>query len=102
DASGPHETSSALVAPFAGTIVAIGAAAGEIIEVDREVFTIAHHDTVWVQANVFQNDYARVHIGSAVTVQVNAYPGQSFAGTVTYVADALHTNSNTARGQGGG
>ena len=92
-------TSSTLVAPFAGTVVGIGAAPGEIIEVDREVFTIANLDTVWVQANLFQNNYAHVHVGYPVTVSVDAYANQRFPGTVTYVSDALDPNSNTARVQ---
>lgn len=99
DPSSSRETFSALVAPFAGTIITIGAAPGEIIEVDREVFTIANLDTVWVQANLFQNNYAHVHVGYAVAVRVDAYPNQSFAGTVTYVADTLDPNSNTAKVQ---
>jgi membrane fusion protein, heavy metal efflux system len=99
DPSSPRETSSALMAPFAGTVVMIGAAPGETIEVEREVFTIGNLDTVWVQAILFQNDYAHVHIGYAVTVHVNAYPNQSFTGTITYVADAFDPNSNTARVQ---
>jgi membrane fusion protein, heavy metal efflux system len=99
DRSGPHKTSSTLAAPFSGIVMGIGAAPGEIIEADREVFTIANLDTLWAQASVFQNNYAHVHVGYAVTVRVDAYPDQSFAGTVAYVSDALDPNSNTARVQ---
>jgi cobalt-zinc-cadmium efflux system membrane fusion protein len=62
-----------------------------------ELFTIGELDVVWVLADVFEVDLARVQQGSAVKVKVIAYPDQVFEGKVEWIADALDPVSRTAK-----
>src|SRR6266851_8774462 len=41
--------------------------------------------TVWVQAQVFQNDLERIKIGAPATLTVNTYPGRTFTGRVDFI-----------------
>ena len=62
-----------------------------------ELFTVGELDSVWVFADVFEMDLARVKRGAAVTVKVVAYPNKVFARQVDWIADALDPNARTAR-----
>ncbi len=62
-----------------------------------ELFTIGELDVVWVFADVFEIDLARVKRGAPVGVKVVTYPDQVFSGTVDWIADALDPVARTAR-----
>ena len=50
--------------------------------------------TVWVLANVYQNDLAYVKMGDDVAVQTDAYP-DTFHGRISYISAALDPNTRT-------
>ena len=52
-----------------------------------ELFTIGEIDKVWVLADVFEMDLARVKVGANAVVKVVAYKDKVFDGTVDWVAD---------------
>jgi membrane fusion protein, heavy metal efflux system len=62
-----------------------------------ELFTIGELDHVWVTADVYEMDLARVEVGQRVTVKVVAFPNEMFEGRVEYVSGALDTTSRTAK-----
>jgi len=62
-----------------------------------ELFTIGELDVVWVLADVFEVDMARVQTGSPVKVKVIAYPNKVFEGKVEWISDALDPVSRTAK-----
>lgn len=101
DASGGHghrEVSrSTLRAPFNGVVTKYDVAEGEVVGSDRELFTIADLSTVWVQADIYEKDIAAVRNGLAVKVSVDSYPGEFFAGRITYISDALDPKTRTAK-----
>ncbi len=62
-----------------------------------ELFTIGEIDQVWVLADLFEMDLARVKKGARVTVQVVAYPNKVFEGVVDWVSGSLDPASRTAK-----
>ena len=62
-----------------------------------ELFTVGELDSVWVFADVFEMDLARVQRGAPVSIKVVAYPDKAFAGKVDWISDALDPTSRTAR-----
>jgi len=88
---------SLLRAPFNGVVIKYDVAEGEVVETDRELFTIADLATVWVQADVYEKDIAAIHKGQEVKVFVDAYPGETFVGKITYVSDFLDPKTRTAK-----
>ncbi len=61
-----------------------------------ELFTVGDLDDVWVFADVYERDLARVHAGQNVTVAVVG-TGKPFEGKVDYVASMLDPQTRTAR-----
>ena len=62
-----------------------------------ELFTVGELDSVWVFADVFEMDLARVRRGATVSIKVVAYPDKVFTGKVDWISDALDPTSRTAR-----
>lgn len=99
DDRAPHRAAShsTLRAPFAGVITRFDVAVGEVVESDKELFTVADLSTVWVLADVYERDIARVRPDGAVIVRVDAYPDRTFAGRVTYISDIIDGATRTAK-----
>ena len=89
------ESSFALKAPFAGTIIQKKATIGELSTPSDAVFTIADLSVVWIEANLTEDLLAKVKKGAAATVTVGAYPGERFAGKVGYIANVFDKDSRT-------
>ena len=53
-----------------------------------ELFTVGELDKVWVLADVYEMDIARVKVGSKVQGKIVTYKGRVFEGTVDWVSGA--------------
>lgn len=88
---------SSVTAPLGGVVLEVHAAPGEVITPDRELFVVADLSRVWLQADVYQKDIAKIRVGQTAIVTVDTYPGESFSGRVTHVSDVLDATSRTAK-----
>jgi cobalt-zinc-cadmium efflux system membrane fusion protein len=78
-----------LRSPLAGSVIARDATLGELAGPGTPVFTVADLSKLWIEANLTEDMLARVQPGAAAQVTVGAYPGERFAGKVTYIAGVL-------------
>lgn len=86
-----------LRAPFPGRIILRDVTVGEVVETAQKLFTVADLSDVWVMASIPEKDIQFIHQDQAVEVQVAAYPGKFFQGTITYVGDVLDPATRTVR-----
>lgn len=95
----PHRTAShnVLRAPRDGVITAFDVSQGELVDREKELFTIVDTSAVWALADVYEKDLGQVRSGGECRVTVAAYPGETFSGRITYVSDFLDPNSRTAK-----
>ncbi|HTM26053.1 MAG TPA: efflux RND transporter periplasmic adaptor subunit [Vicinamibacterales bacterium] len=97
----PHADSDAstvaVKAPQAGVIVQRPATAGMTAEPSTVLATLADLSPVWVVADLYERDFARVAIGASATVTAAAYPGVEFHGRVTYVSPEVRPETRTAQ-----
>jgi Cu(I)/Ag(I) efflux system membrane fusion protein len=61
-----------------------------------ELYRLADVSTVWVIADVPEQDVGRIKTGDKVTVSVLAYPGQIFTGDVAFILPELNAETRTA------
>lgn len=84
-----------LLAPINGEAVERLCAPGQVIQAGQtQCFTISNMSTVWVLANVYENQVAHVHVGDPVTIKTDAYP-DTFSGRISYMGAALDPTSHT-------
>lgn len=85
----------ALRAPVAGVVVRRNAIVGQPVATDETIATIADLSEVWFLARVFERDLEQVKVGARAQVQLNAYKGQRFDGSVEYLGNELDPAART-------
>lgn len=86
-----------MIAPFAGTIIEKKAVLGELAPPDQYLFTIADLSVLWIEANLFEKDLAKVALGAQASVTVSAYPDDVFKGRLTYISSVMDKDSRTVK-----
>jgi cobalt-zinc-cadmium efflux system membrane fusion protein len=87
---------TAIRAPFAGVIIRVGAAPGDVVEAGSELFSVADLSTVYVQAQVYEKDLGQVHAGQTASISIDSYPGERFTGQVASISDLIDPQTRTA------
>ncbi len=88
-----------LRAPFGGEIVERTAVQGAVVDVADVLFTLADTSVLWAMVNIPESQLSRVHTGQDVKLTFESLPGQSFAGTLTWVAATVDRRTRMARGR---
>lgn len=83
--------------PVAGIVMDKKAVQGMRFGAGDTLYQIADLSTVWVLADIAEQDAGRVHLGDVATVSFAAYPGESFHGKVSYVYPTLNATTRTAQ-----
>lgn len=84
-----------LFAPIRGKIVENNAVLGAMIDQSTEILTIMDPTLLWIDAEIYEKDIAKIRIGQEGEVSVPAYPGETFKGKVSYISDVLHEETRT-------
>jgi len=61
------------------------------------LFTVANLSQVWIEADVYEKDLAKVRKGQAAEIRFDAYPDKVFTGKVDSISDMLSPESRTAK-----
>ncbi len=85
----------ALRAPISGVVVSRDAVVGQPINTDAVLATIVDLSEVWFLGRVFEKDLSRLRVGTSAEVELNAYPGGHFHGTLDYVSQQIDPMART-------
>lgn len=94
DGHGPSRV--AIASPLAGTVVKRAAHVGQWAEPTHNLVEVASLDALWLEAAVYERELRFVHPGQEVTVEVRAFPGEVFKGTVALVDAMLDPRTRSA------
>ncbi len=75
-----------IVTPKGGTVLERKITIGQVVQPADPAFTIADLSTVWIVANVPEEDAGNLRRGMEVAVQVPALPQERITGRLSYVA----------------
>lgn len=97
EASGKVQQDLEIDAPVSGYITERNALPNLTVQPDTRLYTIANLSTVWVFAQVFQNDLGSIRPGEMASLTVDSYPGRVFRGRVDFVYPDVDMTTRTAR-----
>ena len=97
--AGPQDvvTTIAVRAPIAGVVTQRAANVGLNVVPSMPLFTVVDLSTVWVMADLFERDFGKVRVGSAVTITSAAYPDTTLRGRVGYIDPQVQQETRTAK-----
>lgn len=86
-----------IISPIDGYIVSKTINEGMNIRPDNtnSVFTVSSLGTVWVLANIYEDDISQVKVNDSVNVIAVAYPGKDYRGIISNVSNVLDSTSST-------
>jgi multidrug efflux pump subunit AcrA (membrane-fusion protein) len=97
ETTGQVEDTLTIQSPVSGYITERNALPNLMVQLDTRLYTIADLSSVWVLAQVFQNDLGRVKVGSPASLTVDSYPGRVFRGRVDFIYPDVDMITRTAR-----
>lgn len=86
-----------LRAPFSATVIEYKVAEGEVVSPDRPLLTLADLASVWVLADVYEQDLEAISSGKQVEVAARSYPSRSFKARVTSIGDVVDPQTRTVK-----
>ncbi len=86
-----------VVSPLAGTVLLRTAEPGEMAAPGRLVLRLADLRRLELRFYLDATDLGRVALGQELPVQVDAFPGRSFAGTVTWISSEAEFTPKNAQ-----
>ncbi len=87
---------AAIRAPFAGVVIKVAAAPGDVVDSSTTLLSLADLSRVYVEGQVYERDLGKVRLGQPARITVAAYPGQVFQGRVASIRDVLDPQTRTA------
>jgi cobalt-zinc-cadmium efflux system membrane fusion protein len=84
-----------LYTPIEGKVVAIKAVRGAMVDPATEILTIIDPRLLWINAEIYEKDIAKIKIGQKVEIRVPAHPGQVFHGRISYIGDVVNAETRT-------
>lgn len=86
-----------LYAPLSGVVMEKDVLEGEAFQAGRNLYMIADLSSVWINAEVFEQDAAEVREGMHARITVAALPGQALTGRIEYVYPTLEDRTRSLR-----
>jgi membrane fusion protein, copper/silver efflux system len=87
----------ALSAPIGGIVLEKTALQGLHFAAGDMLYRIVDLSSVWLMADVFEQDLGQIRPGESAKITVQAYPGQVFEGQVAFVYPTLNAQTRTAK-----
>jgi membrane fusion protein (multidrug efflux system) len=84
-------------APISGVIASRSIKTGNFVQINTPIFRIVDADRLEATLNVPERELATMKAGLPVSLQVDALPGKTFAGTVDRVSPVVDAGSGTFR-----
>ncbi len=83
--------------PYRGHVLEKKIIEGQMIRTGDRLFKIADLSTVWIEPAIFEQDIAFVRQGQRAKITLDALPGRTFVGRVTFVHPTLDMGTRTLR-----
>ena len=97
ESSGQVQQELQVDSPVSGFITERNALPNLTVQPETRLFSVADLSTVWIFAEVFQNDLGRIKVGDRATLTVDTYPGRNFEGRVNFIYPQVDLTTRTTR-----
>jgi len=84
-----------IYSPTAGIVTAREGTVGMYVKEGSMIYMIADLTTVWLLMDAYESDVQWLHYGQTVEFETEAYPGEKFTGTLSFISPVLDEQSRT-------
>jgi Cu(I)/Ag(I) efflux system membrane fusion protein len=84
--------------PIAGIVVErMDTFEGMYVDTGMKLFTVADLSRVWITLDAYESDLVWLRYGQSVAFEVEAYPGETFGGTIAFINPVLDPTTRTVK-----
>jgi RND family efflux transporter MFP subunit len=83
--------------PASGFVLEKTAIQGMHVTPGQTLYKLADLSSVWVEADIYEQEIAQLRIGQRAAVTLDAYPGESFTGRAIYIYPFVEENTRTVK-----
>ncbi|TQV73506.1 DUF3347 domain-containing protein [Exilibacterium tricleocarpae] len=84
-----------LLAPISGVVVQKKINEGDYVKTGQPLFKIVDLSHLWLQLEAYEADLAWLRFGQSVSFSVEAFPGESFGGNISFIEPELNRKTRT-------
>lgn len=83
--------------PQSGVVIEKMVQQGQYVNVGEVLFNVADLSSVWVEIEVYENEFPTIRIGQQVEIQSQSWPGKPFSGRVAFIYPFLDPKTRTVK-----
>ncbi|RII24963.1 MAG: efflux RND transporter periplasmic adaptor subunit [Geobacter sp.] len=83
--------------PLSGVVIEKLVQQGQYVNTGDVLFNIADLSTVWVEVEVYENEFPDIHVGQQVEIRSQSFPGKPFTGRVAFIYPFLDPKTRTVK-----
>ena len=97
ETSGKTQTHITINSPMGGIVIHKNAAEGMYVDTGTPIYRVADLSRLWVKLDAYESDLSWIRYGQEVEFTTQAYPGQVFRGTITFIDPVLNDKTRTVK-----
>lgn len=83
--------------PLSGVVIEKMMQQGQYVNTGEVLFNIADLSTVWVEVEVYENEFPNIHLGQQVEIRSQSFPGKPFSGRIAFIYPFLDPKTRTVK-----
>lgn len=91
------QTAMVFRSPATGYVIEKKALKGQHVMPGQTLYKVADLSTVWVEADVYEQELPRIRVGAPAVVTIDAYPGERFNGKVVFIYPFVGEQTRTVK-----
>ena len=84
-----------IITPASGLVFDRKATVGSVVTSGQDLFAVTDTSSLWMIAAANEVDLSQISVGQRVRIEVRAYPGRDFSGTVLKLGEKLDPDTRT-------
>ena len=97
ESSGKAVTHITIYSPMGGIVIHKNAAEGMYVDTGTPIYTVADLSRLWVKLDAYESDLPWIRYGQEVEFTTEAYPGEVFAGVISFIDPVLNEKTRTVK-----
>jgi len=97
ESSGKPQTHITINSPIGGIVIHKNATEGMYVDTGTLIYTIVDLSRLWVKLDAYESDLPWIRYGQAVEFTTQAYPGEVFKGTISFIDPVLNAKTRTVK-----
>lgn len=86
-----------IYSPISGIVVHKNVDEGSYVTTGTKLYTVADLSGMWVMLDAYESDLVWLRYGQEVDIETEAYPGEIFKGTISFIDPILDSKTRTIR-----